>query len=171
VLIAYVTRIAERNEERPMGSVSGRLATCAGALLVALAAAGCGHLAAPHWPWHHHPQAAPRAVHELDIGGAAADAFPQSWKRNTLLVDLSAASGSGSITLKPVAGSDWPVRLAFRVRPGAIGQLEIRAAQRLTLPVAAAGGAPVDLELAPGVYTPATPEMTVSWGAAAAPAQ
>ncbi|MBV8496334.1 MAG: hypothetical protein JO361_06080 [Gammaproteobacteria bacterium] len=160
-----------------MGSVSGRLATRAVAFLAVLAAlaalavAGCAHLPAPHWPWRHGPQAQPPAVHELDIGGAAADTFPQSWKRNTLLIDLSAASGSGSITLKPIAGSAWPVRRAFRVRPGAFAQLEVRAAQRLTLPVAPAAGAPLDLELPPGVYTPATPQLSVSWGTAAVPAQ
>lgn len=152
-----------------MGSRSGRARLCAAALVLCVAAAGCGHLSAPHWPWHQRSAPAPAAVHELDITGAAADAFPQSWARNTLLIDLSAASGSGSITLKPVAGSDWPVRLAFRVRPGAFAVLEVRAAQRLILPVAATGGAPVDLELVPGVYSAATPEMAVSWGAAPAP--
>jgi len=133
------------------------------ALAVALATAGCGHLSL-HWPWHH---AAPRPsapVHELDISGApAAEAFPQSWKRNTLLVDLSAASGSGTITLKPVAGAEWPVRLAFRVTPGAIGVLEVRAAQRTSFPITAAGGKPVDLELPPGVYTAQSPQISVSW--------
>jgi hypothetical protein len=142
----------------------GKRVPCAAVLVLGLAASGCGHL------WHH-PTAPPAApVHELDIGGAnAAEAFPQYWKRNTLLVDLSAASGSGSITLKPVAGSAWPVRLAFRITPGAIGVLEVRAAQRASLPIVAGGGRAVDLELTPGVYTPQTPEMTVSWGPAGAP--
>ena len=130
--------------------------------------AGCGHLS-PHWPWQHHrPAAAAAPVHELDISGApGADAFAQNWKRNTLLIDLSAASGSGSITLKPVSGGGWPLRLAFRVTPGAIGVLEVRAAQRVSLPIRSTGGKPVDLELPPGVYTLASPQMTVSWGPAA----
>jgi hypothetical protein len=135
------------------------------ALAVALLAcmAGCSHL---HWPWHHAPAPPPGPVHELDVSGAAADTYPQYWKRNTLLVDLSAASGSGSITLKPPAGNTWPVRLAFRVTPGAIGVLEVRGAQRDSLPIASSGK-PVDLEISPGVYPPSTHELTVSWGALA----
>jgi hypothetical protein len=148
-----------------------RSAALAAAVALTLLAAGCGHLPTPHWPWHHRSAPAPAPVHELDIGGpSAAAAFPQAWKRNTLLVDLSTASGSGSITLKPAAGSDWPVRLALRVTPGAIGVLEVQAAQRTTLPITTAGGKPVDLELAPGVYTPATPQITVSWGPSSSPA-
>jgi hypothetical protein len=149
----------------------GERVRCAAAVVLALVTGGCGHLSAPHWPWHHAsaPPAAP--VHELDISGAdAAAGCPQYWIRNTLLVDLSAASGSGSIILKPAVGSGWPVRLAFRVTPGAIGALEVRAAQRTSLPIAAAGGKAVDLELTPGVYTPETQAMTVSWGPAGAAA-
>ena len=132
-----------------------------------LATAGCGHLA-PHWPWHHAPSAPAAPVHELDISGApAADAFPQSWKRNTLVVDLSAASGSGSITLKPRPGTTWPVRLALRITPGSIAELDVRGAQRLVLPITPSGGKPVDLELAPGVYSSSTPQLTVSWGSGA----
>jgi hypothetical protein len=131
---------------------------------LALLAAACGHLPALHWPWHRPSPAAPAPVHELDIGGAAADAFPQYWKRNTLLVDLSAASGTGSITLRPATAAGWPLRLAFRITPGAIGALEVRAAQRTRVPVAAEGGRPIDLELAPGVYTPDSAQITVSWG-------
>jgi hypothetical protein len=128
---------------------------------LALAAAGCSHL---HWPWHHPPPPPPTPVHELDISSAGATAtYPQYWKRNTLVVDLSAAGGSGSITLRPAQGTVWPVLLAVRVTPGAIGVLEVRAAQRTRLPITPGGGKPVDLELAPGVYTPTTPEMTMSW--------
>jgi hypothetical protein len=106
-------------------------------------------------------------VHELDISGAASpDTYPQYWQRNTLLVDLSAAAGSGSITLKPGAGSSWPVRLALRVTPGSIGVLEVHGAQRVTLPIATTPAKPVDLELTPGVYTASTPAVTVHWGPA-----
>ena len=131
-----------------------------GAVLLTLLAAGC------HWPWHRHPPAPPAPVHELDISGAAADSYPQYWQRNTLLVDLSSASGSGSITLKPLAGTTWPVRLALRVTPGAIGTLEVRAAQRVSLPISPTAGKPIDLELNPGVFTPATPAIIVQWGPA-----
>jgi hypothetical protein len=161
---AYVTRFGSGNEEGAMLVRPGARVRCAALLVLGLSATGCGHL------WHHAsaPPAAP--VHELDIGGAnAAEAFPQYWKRNTLLVDLSAASGSGSITLKPVAGSSWPVRLAFRVTPGAIGVLEVHAAQRTALPIVVGSAQPVDLELTPGVYTPQTPEISVSWGPVGAP--
>ena len=148
-----------------MAAGPGWSAVRAAAALVALLAAACGHLPSAHWPWHHPPPPPPAPVHELDISGApAADAFPQRWKRNTLLVDLSSASGSGSITLRPAAGSDWPVRLAFRVMPGAIGVLEVRAEQRMSVAVAAGSGKPVDLELSPEVYTPQTAQMTVAWG-------
>jgi hypothetical protein len=104
-------------------------------------------------------------VHELDISGASS-AFPQYWKRNTLLVDLSGATGSGSITLKPTEGSTWPVRLAFRVTPGSIGVLDVRGAERTSLPITSSGHAPVDLELTPGIYTPSTAQLTVRWGPA-----
>jgi hypothetical protein len=144
----------------------GRRAARAGrgaiVLMLALWAGGCA------W-WHHRPSPAPAPVHELDIGGAGAEAFPQYWKRNTLLIDLSGARGSGSLTLKPATPAGWPVRLAFRVTPGAFGSLEVRAAQRLVLPISPSGAKPVDFELPPGVYTTVTPQMTVSWGAADAP--
>ncbi len=137
--------------------------TRAGALVLIglLAVSGCSHL---HWPWHRKPPPAPAPVHELDISGAASDSFAQYWKRNTLVVDLSPAGGSGSLTLKPAAGGSWPVRLALRVRPGSFGALEVRAAQRVVLPIHPVGTQPVDLELAAGVYRPDTPQITVSWG-------
>jgi hypothetical protein len=129
---------------------------------LALSMAACSYL---HWPWHHAPPAPPTPVHELQISGAAADTYPQYWKRNTLLIDLSAASGSGSITLKPIAGTSWPVRLAFRVTPGGIGTLRVRGAERVVLPITPGDSKPVDLELTPGVYTSTTDHITVSWGA------
>jgi hypothetical protein len=138
----------------------------AAALSLAISCAGCGQyvLTKPHWPWQHSPPPPPAPVHELDISGGAADSFPQYWQRNTLLVDLSAASGSGNITLKPTAGGSWPVRVAFRVTPGSIGVLDVRAAQHTGLPITPGGAKPIDLELSPGVDTPTTPEMSVSWG-------
>jgi hypothetical protein len=134
---------------------------CAVALLALTA--GCGH-----WPFRRTPPPAPPAVHELDISGDSGT-YPQYWKRNALLVDLSAASGSGSITLRPVAGSTWPVRLALRVTPGAIGALDVRGAQRVNLPISPTPAKPVDLELPPGVYPPKTAAVSVSWGPAATP--
>ena len=145
-----------------MGSQPERAVVRAAAIAAVLLTGACSHL---HWPWHRRPPPSPPPVHELDVSGAAAaDAFPQSWKRNTLVVDLSAAAGSGGVTLKPVEGTTWPVRIAFRVTPGSIGVLEVRAAQRVDLPISATPGKPIDLELAPGVYTAQSPDMKVSWG-------
>jgi hypothetical protein len=135
----------------------------AAAALALLLVAGCSH-----WPWHKKPPPAPVPVHEVDISGAGLEGAPQYWKRNTLLIDLRAASGTGSITVTPVAGTTWPVRLAFRVTPGAIAVLDVRGAQRLSLPINPTAGAPIDLELDPGVYTPQTQRLTVSFGPSAA---
>ncbi len=102
-------------------------------------------------------------AHHRAADGASAQGFPQYWKRNTLVVDLQSASGTGGITLKPAEGGKFPVRVAFRVMPGSIGLLEVQADQRMLLPVTREGAKPVDLELVPGVYTAKTPQITVKW--------
>jgi len=133
------------------------------ALVLALAGVlltACSHL---HWPWHKSPPPPPVPVHEVDLAGAGLEGAPQYWKRNTLLIDLSAAAGSGTLTVKPVAGTTWPVRLAFRVTP-AIGVLEVEGAQRLRLPLTQSAGAPLDLELPPGIYNAKTEALTVRFG-------
>jgi hypothetical protein len=125
---------------------------------------GCSHFSGMRWPWSHNPPP-PVAVNELVIttqSGTAAT-YPQFWKRNTLLVDLHDASQEGALVVQPRAGAGWPVRLAFRVTPGSIGELEVRGEQRLILPVAQQGAA-VDLELPPGVYTATTAQLKVHWG-------
>jgi hypothetical protein len=104
-------------------------------------------------------------VHEVELSGG--HEFQQYWKRNTLLLDMSGVSGSGSMTIRPVAGTSWPVRIAVRVRPGAFPVIEVRGDQRLYLPVASSAEEPFDLEFAPGVYTAKTPQIVISWGAAA----
>jgi hypothetical protein len=111
-------------------------------------------------------------VHELVVtspDGASQLDFPQYWKRNTLVLDLQGVSGTGGIVLRPRAGTTWPVRLALRVRPGSIGQLEVRADQRVVLPITPEGTKAADLELAPGVYTATTSEIRVSWSPTAPP--
>jgi hypothetical protein len=139
---------------------SRRGGTARGVTLVALLTlAGCSHL---HWPWHRSPPPAPSPVHALEVTGSTTP--PQYWKRNTLLVDLSAASGEGHLVLMPAAGTSWPVRLAFRVTPGSFGALEVRGAAREVLPITGVGVKPIDLELAPGVYVAATVQIAVSWG-------
>lgn len=138
----------------------------------ALSLSGCSHLPSMHWPWHRKPAPPPPEVHELvetSEAGAASPSFPQYWLRNTLIVDLKSASGSGSVVLTPREGTTWPVRIAFIVTPGAIGQLEIRADQRTVLPVTPSGTKPVYLELSPGVYEPKTPKITASWATGAVP--
>jgi hypothetical protein len=138
---------------------------------VALAAAACIFTltACGSMPWGHKTEQAPVPVNELvelASDGTTTTAFPQYWKRNTLVVDLMTASSSGGqLTLKPRDGRKWPVRLAFRVTPGTVGLLEVQADQRLLMPVTREGAKPVDLELVAGVYTPKTPQITVKWEA------
>lgn len=149
--------------------MEARLATGITARAAALAAlltlGACSHL---HWPWHHKPPPPPPApVHALEVSGTAAPA--QYWKRNTLLIDLSGVGGAGQVVLKPAAGNPWPVRLAFRVRPGVFGALEVRGAAREVLPIDSSGVNAVDLGLPPGIYSASTPRITVSWGPAQVP--
>ena len=143
-----------------------RPAVRAAAVMLAILVTGCSHLPTFRWPWRHKPTPPPQEIHELLITGAdgATAAFPQYWRRNTLLVDLRGASGSGNIRLKPGEGTAWPVRLALRVTPGAIGILEVRGDQRIVLPITPQGSNPIDLDLAPGIYTPRTAQISVSWG-------
>ena len=149
-----------------------RLALRAGAALLSCAlltvAAGCSHMPHPHWPWHRKPAPPPEVVHELVITSpAGADSpFPQYWKGNTLVVDLRPGGAQGSAILRPREHTFWPVRIAFHVLPGQFGTLEVRANQRVVLPIAATGSQPVDLELAPGVFIMKSPQMTVTWGPA-----
>ena len=129
--------------------------------LCLLALTACSHM-----PWSKKAAAPPQPVQELTVtgaDGAPATAFPQYWKRNTLVLDLQSASGTGSVTLKLGESAKWPVRIALRVRPGTIGLLEVQADQRMILPVAREGDKPVDLELVPGVYSPKSPQMIVRW--------
>jgi len=101
---------------------------------------------------------------ELAEDGTPTNAFPQYWARNTLVIDMQSAASAGKFILKPRRGHDWPMRLAFRARPGTLGLIEVRAAQRMLIPVTREGTAAVDIELVPGVYTVKTEQMTVQWG-------
>jgi hypothetical protein len=164
-------RGARRGERSSAHSV-GRRVVNGGTVMLVILLAGCSHFSGVHWPWRHNPTPPPEEVHELvetSEGGATAS-FPQYWRRNTLLVDLRGASGSGSVVLKPREGIPWPVRLGFRVMPGAIGVLEVRADQRTVLPVTTQGSKPIVLELTPGIYTSKTAQVTVSWGPSVNPA-
>jgi hypothetical protein len=135
--------------------------------LCLLALTACAYM-----PWSKKSAAPPEPVHELTVtgaDGAPATAFPQYWKRNTLVVDLQGASGTGSVTLKQGESAKWPVRIALRVRPGTVGLLEVQADQRMILPVTREGDKPVDLELVPGVYTPKSPQIVIRWEPARTP--
>jgi hypothetical protein len=153
-----------------------------GTLLVALglatALAGCSSLEMPQlrWPFAAKPVPLPEAVDEIvfespDAGGPV-NAFPQYFRRNTLIIDLTAASGAGSVLMRPKTAAGWPVRVAFRVKPGSFEALEISAAQRVLLPVVASAKRPtLDLELPPSfVRARGDDALRLRWGAVAPPA-
>jgi hypothetical protein len=143
-----------------------QMRAAASVLVLAAVTAGCSI----HWPGRARQEPASVAVQELLIGPAAgsataAPAVAQYWDRNTLLVDMSGVSGSGALTLRPVQGNGWPIRLEFRVQPGSIESLEVRGEQRMVFAVPAHGNA-VSLPLGPGLYSPRTAAITVQWSAA-----
>ena len=109
----------------------------------------------------------PEAVNELNLVNAdgSTASFPQYWKRNTLVIDLSGISASGNFAARLPEETTWPVRVAVRVRPGSVGQIEILGDERSVLPVTTEGTLPIDLEFAPSVYTPRTAAIYISWGA------
>ena len=142
------------------------------ARLVSLAAVSilitaCSSMHAPKiWPFYKKPNPLPEAVHEVDLLNADGTpaSFPQYWKRNTLVIDLSGASGTGSVTARLPAETTWPVRVAVRVRPGSVQQLEVRGEERSVMPVVAEGALPIDLELVPSVFRPTTQAIYIDWG-------
>jgi hypothetical protein len=144
--------------------VKSRLALVAACCL---ALAACGTLSMPKiWPFYKKPKPGPEAVNELTLVNAdgSAATFPQYWKRNTLVIDLTGAGGQGSLAARLPGESAWPVRVALRVQPGSVGQLEVQGEERNILPVTAEGAKPVDIELASSVYTPNTAAIYISWG-------
>src|SRR4051794_10217742 len=144
--------------------MKARLAFIAAASLVVPA---CSSLHAPKiWPFYKKPKPAPQVVHEVDLLNADGTpaSYPQYWKRNALVIDLSGASGAGSVTAKLPAETTWPVRVAVRVRPGSVQQIEVQGEERSVLPVAADGTLPIDLELMPSVFRPTTQAIYINWG-------
>lgn len=134
---------------------------------VCLGLAACQSLSMPKvWPFYKKPKPGPEAVSELELvtSDGTAAAYPQYWKRNTLVVDLSGVSGQGGIAARLPEETTWPVRMAVRVRPGSVGQIEVRGEERNVLPVIATGAEVVDIELASSVYTPATAAIYITWG-------
>ena len=117
-------------------------------------------------PIHKKPNPVPEAVLELNLLNAdgSAASFAQYWKRNTLVIDLSGVSGAGNFAVRLPDETTWPVRMAVRVRPGSIGQVEIQGEERSVLPVSNEGASNIDLEIGPTIYTPKTAAIYISWG-------
>ncbi|HYJ41594.1 MAG TPA: hypothetical protein VEW08_12440 [Steroidobacteraceae bacterium] len=132
-----------------------------------LGLSACSSIKMPHvWPFYKKPKPVPVAVLELNLVNAdgSAASFPQYWKRNTLVIDLSGAGGTGTFAARLPEETTWPVRLAVRVRPGSVGQVEIQGEERSVLPVSNEGTANIDLDVVPSVYTPKTAAIYISWG-------
>ncbi len=121
-----------------------------------------------HWPWAKKPAPvepqANQVAWEAVEGGAVVE-FPQTWARNTLVINMTSASGSGSVRMHAKASVGWPMRVALRVRPGSIASVEVQADQRVVMPVVAGSGTTVDLLLAPSVYSAKTETITLTWSA------
>lgn len=121
------------------------------------------------WPFHKKAKPGLEAVNELTLVNAdgSGATYPQYWVRNTLVIDLSGVSGQGGFAARLPEESTWPVRVALRVRPGSVGQLEVQAEERNILPVTDQGAKPVDIELSPSLYTPKTAAIYIAWAPAA----
>jgi len=146
--------------------VKFRLVPLVAMVACSLALSACSmHM--PHvWPFYKKPKVGPVAVNELALVNAdgSAATYPQYWKRNTLVIDLSGVSGTGGFAARLPEETTWPVRVAVRVRPGSVQQIEIQGEERNILPVAPEGAQPIDLEFAPSVYRPRTAAIYISWG-------
>jgi len=149
-----------------------RRAAALTALLMTLAALGaCSHVArlGPshwHWPWRHAPEPPEPAVSELLAefpAGASTAPVGQSWNRNNLRVALTALSGEGELSLRPLPGHAWPIRLEFLVQPGSFAHLEIRGDERVILSVPATGEATV-LAVPLGIYSAQTEMLRLHFG-------
>jgi hypothetical protein len=132
---------------------------------VCLAMSACSTMS-NMWPFHRKAKPGPAAVHELNLVNADGSeaTYPQYWVRNTLVLDLSGVGGTGSVAARLPDETTWPVRVAVRVRPGSVDQLEVQGEERNVLPVSKDGTKPIDLTLAPSVYTPKTVAIYISWG-------
>jgi hypothetical protein len=147
--------------------VKFRLVPLAAMVACSLVLGACGSLHKPHiWPFYKKPKLGPQPVNELNLVNAdgTPSTYPQYWKRNTLVIDLSGINGTGSFAARLPEQHVWPVRVAVRVRPGSVQQLEIQGEERNILPVTTDGTLPIDLEFAPSVYRPTTAAIYISWG-------
>ena len=154
-------------------SIAWRALAAAAALIALGLLGGCSHmqrLEPSHWnmhmPWHHAPPAPEPPVNELVVESAGSSAVPalaQTWDRNTLRVALDQLSGEGDLTLRPVQGHGWPIRMEFAVQPGSFQRLELRGDQRVILAVPATGGVAV-LAVPQGLYASTTTELKLHYG-------
>lgn len=136
-----------------------------------LALTACGSLHMPKlkvWPFYKKPKPVPEVVNELVLVNAdgSGASYPQYWSRNTLVIDLSGVSSEGRVAARLPEETTWPVRVAVRVRPGSVGQLEVQAEERNILAVSSDGAKPVDIELSSSLYTPTTAAIYIAWGPA-----
>jgi hypothetical protein len=95
--------------------------------------------------------------------GANTAPLGQSWNRNNLRVALTALSGEGDLSLRPLPGHAWPIRLEFLVQPGSFAHLEIRGDERVILSVPATGEATV-LAVPLGIYSAQTEMLRLHFG-------
>jgi hypothetical protein len=119
------------------------------------------------WPFKKKVAAPPQPVQVLGVSGAdtgAAPAILQFWDRNTLIIDLQAAGGTGNAVLSRPAEGRWPMRISFRAVPGQFGTLEVRGAQRAVLSLRSDGPAPALVALDPTVWTQQSAQLELSWG-------
>jgi hypothetical protein len=132
---------------------------------VSLSLSGCGTMS-KMWPFKKKEKPAPELVNEVELvnpDGTPAS-YPQYWSRNTLVIDLSGVGGTGNVAARLRESATWPVRVAVRVRPASVQQLEIRGEERNVLAVSADGTKLIDLEIAPDVYRPTTAAIYIAWG-------
>ena len=150
--------------------VNARFASGFALIAACLAITACSsYTVSMGWPpIHKKPKPVPEEVHELNLVNADGSpaSFPQTWKRNALVIDLTGVSGAGSVAARLPEETTWPVRMAVRVRPGSVGQVEIQGEERSVLPVSNEGTSNLDLEIGPSLYTAKTAAIYISWGAA-----
>jgi|GraSoiStandDraft_24_1057298.scaffolds.fasta_scaffold234792_2 hypothetical protein len=135
-------------------------------LVVACVALSACSTMSKMWPFHQKSKPVPPPVHELNLVNADGSeaTYPQLWVRNTLVLDLTGVSGAGAVAARLPEETTWPVRVALRVRPGSVEQLEVQGEERDVLPVTKDGVKPIDITLAHSVYTPKTAAIYISWG-------
>ena len=146
------------------------VATTLAVILTVGAAAGCKSMPKlkykPHWPWGAKPAAVEPEANQIAweaVEGGTLMQFPQSWARNTLVINMTSATGAGSVRMTAKASMGWPVRMALRVKPGSIASIEIQGAQRVIIPVLASSAASIDLPIEADAYLARTPTITLSW--------